>query len=131
MFIVLNVACAIVKTMPTVKHVTLNGGAFDQNVEVYISRDTAAAVVMINREQDLKITAADLDARGVTFTSENGSPVVIWLPSTLDNSVVAHELTHASIDIMRWASVPLTNESEETYAYMMQYLTKQLEDKTK
>ena len=50
----------------------------------------------------------------------------VWIKNDLgfDNtiSVLAHELTHATIDIYRDVGIKLSSKSEEAYAYLMGYL---------
>lgn len=98
---------------------TIPGKTFDLDVVVVISKDTQKSLEMI-RAIDTTATIADFDARGVTFTA--GSSIVIWMPE-VEDQIVSHELLHATVAIMNWAGVPLTEDTEEVYAYQLQYLT--------
>ncbi len=98
---------------------TIPGKTFDLDVVVVIEKDVNKAYKII---KGIDSTAAldDFEARGVTFT--NGSSIVVWMPE-VQKEIVAHELLHATVAIMNWASVPLTDDTEEVYAYQLQYLT--------
>ncbi len=39
--------------------------------------------------------------------------------------LVAHEITHAAIGILKYAGIKLVDESEEIYAYLIGYLTRE------
>jgi hypothetical protein len=114
---------------------TLSGGTFDQNSKVIITNDTLLALKYV-REQghDTTITKADFESRGICFFFEDYSPIM-WLPSipvTPEETAIAnHELMHLTVNIMNWAGVPLTEESEEAYAYELQYLSNQFYQKIK
>jgi hypothetical protein len=71
------------------------------------------------------VTSKDFDARAVTFGPEEGKPIIIWLSDAEDKGVVAHELFHATLYKMYWAGMELHSETEEAFAYELQYLTNQ------
>ena len=104
---------------------TLEGGTFDLDVIVLVTEDTAFALRYVKKHLDSTASSDNFDSRGTTFTSINGGSTIVWLPNTEDKSIVMHELLHATIDIMRRTGVPLTEETEEAYAYELQYLTNQ------
>jgi hypothetical protein len=103
--------------------ITLEGDTFDLNVTVLITEDTAFAFKYVRENLDSTATSNDFDARGVTYGTVDGKSPIVWLPHTNDISVINHELLHATINIMGWAGVPLTNDTEEVYTYEMQHLT--------
>lgn len=103
--------------------ITLQGYTFDLDVKVLITEDTAFAAKYVRENLDSTATSNDFDARGVTYGTVDGKSPIIWLPHTNDISVINHELLHATINIMNWAGVPLTNDTEEVYTYEMQHLT--------
>ena len=98
---------------------TIPGKTFDLDVVVVIEKDVNKAYHLV-RKIDETATIEDFEARGVTFT--NGSSIVIWMPE-VEDQIVAHELLHATVAIMDWANVPLIDQTEEVYAYQLQYLT--------
>ena len=110
---------------------TIPGGEFDLGVKVLVTSDLEYAVKYVQKNLDSTVQAGDFDARGVTFPSRDGLSPIVWIPNLDDPAVVQHELLHATIDIMKWASVPLTEDTEEVYAYELQYLTTQFNSKTK
>lgn len=103
----------------------INGGIFDQDVHVVITEDTSFARKYVFYNLDSTVSSKDFDARGVTFCSIDGKSPIIWLPNTKDTGVINHELLHASVDILNWAGIELNEETEEVYAYQLQYLTNQ------
>ena len=110
---------------------TIPGGEFDLGVKVLVTSDLEYAVKYVQKNLDSTVQAGDFDARGVTFPSRDGLSPIVWVPNLDDPAVVQHELLHATIDIMKWANVPLTEDTEEVYAYELQYLTTQFNSKTK
>ena len=103
--------------------ITLAGDTFDLDVTVLITEDTAFAAKYVRENLDSTAKSRDFDARGVTFGTIDGKSPIIWLPKTDDISIINHELLHATINVMRWADVPLNNDTEEVYTYEMQHLT--------
>jgi hypothetical protein len=96
---------------------------FDLDVTVIITKDTAIALQYVQEHLDSSATLGDFNSRATTFPTKDGKPPIIWLPDTEDAAIINHELMHASIDMMRWAGINLCDETEEVYAYEMQYLT--------
>jgi len=104
---------------------TLTGGAFDLDVAVLITEDTAFALKYVRENLDSTAMSSDFDARGATFGTIDGRSPIIWLPNSNDESVISHEILHATISIMNWANIQLKEDTEEVYAYELGYLTKQ------
>lgn len=103
----------------------IEGKEFDQDVVVVVNNDVKFAYEFIKNNYYNNILLSDFEARGVTFPTEDGKPVVIWLPNTEDIGVNNHELMHATISIMNWAGIELSDETEEAFGYEMQYLSKE------
>lgn len=103
----------------------IHGGNFDQDVKVIITKDTAYALSYVRENLDSSAISSNFDSRGTTFPSIDGKAPIIWLPTAEDVAVNNHELFHATIDIMNWASVPFSPDTEEVYAYELQYLSAQ------
>lgn len=108
--------------------ITLPGSIFDMDVNVLITDDTAFAVKYVRENLDSTVTAKDFDSRAATFDTQDGKPVIIWMPYGSHVDIINHELFHATLDIMNWAGVPLDENTEEVYAYQMQYLSQQLDN---
>lgn len=106
----------------------IEGGQFDLDVKVIITRDTAYALKYVKDNLDTTAKSEDFNSRATTFTSIDGKSPIIWMPNTSDISIINHELLHATIDIMNWANVPLSENTEEVYAYELQYLSKRFYD---
>jgi hypothetical protein len=134
--IVSIVTFAIIKlanTLPdalTTKYelIILSGDTFDMDVNVLITDDTAFAATYVRENLDSTVTGADFDCRGVTFPIRDGKPPIVWLPYKSPIAIINHELFHATVEVMNWASVPLNITTEEVYAYELQHLSQQLDN---
>lgn len=105
--------------------VYLSGSTFDLDVTVLVTEDTAYAAQYVRDNLDSTVTNKDFEARAVTFGPEEGKPIIVWLSDAEDKGVVAHELFHAMLYKMYWAGMELNSETEEAFAYELQYLTSQ------
>ena len=103
--------------------ITLTGDTFDMDVKVLITDDTAFAAKYVRDNLDSTVTAADFDARAVSFPTIDGKPPIIWMASTEDQGVIAHEIFHTALNIMYWTGMELNSETEEAFAYEVQHLT--------
>jgi hypothetical protein len=113
------------KTNITTKYelVTLSGDTFDMDVNVLITDDTAFAAKYVRDNLDSTVTSADFDARAVSFSTIDGKSPIIWMASTEDQGVIAHEIFHTALNIMYWTGMELNSETEEAFAYEVQHLT--------
>ncbi len=102
----------------------LDGGTFDADIYIIISEDTSCVKQFALDSANLEIQSEDLNARGATFYSY-GNPIMIWFPIEPSYEILNHELMHTVIFIMQWVGVPLSDDTNEVYAFEMQYLTKQ------
>ena len=107
------------------KIVFIEGSTFDLDMVVLVTEDTAYAAQYVRENLDSTVTGKDFDARGVTFGPVEGRPIIIWLSDAEDKGVVAHEFFHATLYKMYWAGMELHSETEEAFAYELQYLTNQ------
>jgi hypothetical protein len=108
--------------------VTLPGSIFDLDVKVLITDDTAFAAKYVRENLDSTVTSEIFDCRAVTFDTQDGKPIIMWMPYGTRIDIINHELFHTTINIMKWAGVPLNDSTEEVYAYQLQYLSKQLDN---
>ena len=136
-FLVCALACVAVlyfvmssNTNITTKYevITLTGDTFDMDVKVWITDDTAFAAKYVRDNLDSAVTGADFDCRGITFPIRDGKPPIIWLPYKSPVAIINHELFHATVEVMTWASVPFNVATEEVYAYELQHLSQQLDN---
>ena len=128
-FIIITLA-DIVPSELTTKYelITLSGDTFDMDVNVLITDDTAFAAKYVRDNLDSAVTGADFDCRGITFPIRDGKPPIIWLPYKSPVAIINHELFHATVEVMTWASVPFNVATEEVYAYELQHLSQQLDN---
>lgn len=103
--------------------ITLKGSTFDIDATVLITEDVAFATKYVQDNLDSTVTASDFNARGVSFGVVDGKSPIIWMASIDDQGVVAHEMFHTTLNIMYWAGMELNSETEEAFAYEMQFLT--------
>ena len=131
--VVIFIIITLAEIMPselTTKYelVTLSGDTFDMDVKVLITDDTAFAAKYVRDNLDSAVTGADFDCRGITFPIRDGKPPIIWLPYKSPVAIINHELFHATVEVMTWASVPFNVATEEVYAYELQHLSQQLDN---
>lgn len=115
---------------PTVDSFTIKSGTFDVEVPVIITKDTVVALDFIRQKmQDTTIVAADItNVAGVTFY--NNGRMCVWLEVFENNpyyiSCATHELMHVVWGTLSYKGIELSDETEEVYAYQMDYYTAQL-----
>ena len=107
----------------------IEGKVFDLDTYVIITKDTALArkaTLMIVEES---VETEDFQNRALTIF-QMGYPVVLWIPSKPKNieeySILNHEILHVVSSILKWAGVPLSDDTEEVYGHMMQYYSKEI-----
>lgn len=105
---------------------TLSGSTFDMDVTVLVTEDIDYALKYVRENLDSTVTIQDFDARAVSFPIVDGKSPIIWMATTDDQGVIAHEIFHTALNIMYWAGMELNSETEEAFAYEVQYLTNQL-----
>lgn len=103
--------------------ITLKGSTFDMDVTVLITDDVPFATKYLKENLDSTVTASDFNARAVSFGIVDGKSPIIWMSSIEDQGIIAHELFHTTLNIMYWTGMELNSETEEAFAYEMQYLT--------
>lgn len=102
---------------------TLKGDTFDLDVKVLITEDVAFATKYVKENLDSTVKSEDFDARAVSFPTVDGKSPIIWMASTEDQGVIAHEIFHTALNIMYWTGMELNSETEEAFAYEVQHLT--------
>ena len=125
--VVIFIIITLAEIMPS-ELITLSGDTFDMDVNVLITDDTAFAAKYVRDNLDSTVTAEDFDCRGVTFPIRDGKPPIVWLPYKSPVAIINHELFHATVEVMTWASIPFNVATEEVYAYELQHLSQQLDN---
>jgi hypothetical protein len=105
------------------KVLTLKGDTFDLDVTVLITEDVAFATKYVKENLDSTVKFEDFDARAVSFATVDGKSPIIWMATSEDKGVVAHEIFHTALNIMYWTGMELNSETEEAFAYEVQHLT--------
>lgn len=101
----------------------LKGDTFDLDVTVLITEDIAFATKYVRENLDSAVTSSDFDARAVSFATADGKPPIIWMATSEDKGVIAHEIFHTTLNIIYWVGMELNSETEEAFAYEVQHLT--------
>ena len=124
---VLLTSCVIPKVpnnlLTKYRVITLKGDTFDLDVTVLITEDVAFATSYVQENLDSRVTSSDFDARAVSFPTNDGKSPIIWMASTEDKGVIAHEIFHTALNVMYWTGMELNSETEEAFAYEVQHLT--------
>jgi len=105
------------------KLITLKGETFDLDVTVLITEDVAFATKYVKENLDSTVKFQDFDARAVSFATVDGKPPIIWMATSEDKGIVAHEIFHTALNVMYWTGMELNSETEEAFAYEVQHLT--------
>jgi len=103
--------------------ITLKGNTFDLDVTMIVTEDISFALKYVRENLDSTVTAADFDARAVSFPTVDGKSPIIWMADTKDKGVIAHEIFHTALNVIYWTGMELNSETEEAFAYEVQYLT--------
>lgn len=102
---------------------TLKGDTFDMDVKVLITEDIAFATKYVKENLDSTVKFEDFDARAISFPTQDGKSPIIWMATTEDKGVIAHEIFHTALNIMYWTGMELNSETEEAFGYEVQHLT--------
>ncbi|KKN66087.1 hypothetical protein LCGC14_0475650 [marine sediment metagenome] len=82
--------------------------------------------------KEFKLVASDIDdtVRGrVEYFTVDGQPLpIIWLPKK-DITCLAHEVFHVVHWIMKYKGIYLSDDSNEAYAYLLEYLMEEIMEK--
>lgn len=73
---------------------------------------------------DIELLNEDFDAKTVSFPS--GHTVISFIK--LDRGLIAHEVFHAVSYIFNHINIPFSDDTQEAYAYLIQYITQQIDD---
>lgn len=128
----------VVKKPMPVRTFRIHAGTYDFSINFIITENIDKAVSFVNfklglpSERTLIITKEDFDCLGKRFYRYGYCPI-IWLPKKPETpselGTAYHEIFHVVCDIMRWAVIHLTNDSEEAYCHLIKHLTKSFFEK--
>jgi hypothetical protein len=122
-FIIYNLKVNYPELITKYKVITLKGDTFDMDVTVLITEDIAFATKYVKENSDSTVTTKDFDARAVSFPINEGRSPIIWIATTEDRGVIAHEIFHTALNVMYWTGMELNSETEEAFGYEVQHLT--------
>lgn len=114
----------------------VHAGTYDFGINFCITPDTKRACKWINFKIEIAdyVTTGDLDCLGKRIF-RNGYCPIVWLPQipkTPDQlGTLSHEIFHSVCDVMRWANISLTNDTEEAYCHLIKKITKNFFEKIK
>ena len=103
---------------------------YDQSFHWVITSDLNKLEKFLRKNFDdvtLKIDTYNIpEHKGGLFRREGRSPI-LWIPktpsTTKEYATLIHEIFHLAYDILDYAGVPLSKDSEEAYAYLLSSLT--------
>lgn len=95
---------------------TLDPSIYNERVEI---------LFLPREEMQLMDTTIDFDGvDALTYCMEGN--ILVWFPDkNVKKEVLNHELFHVTSCIMMWVGIPLTRDTNEAYAYLFGYLTKE------
>lgn len=91
--------------------ITENVSIAKKEIQKYLQSDTA------------EIWMDDKDVVALTLLVDGKS--VLWISDLKDKGLIAHEISHLTWNILQWTGTPLSNDTNEIYAYENQFLTNQ------
>lgn len=97
---------------PKQDYFVIEGGTFGQNVFVFITEDTSMV-----REYSV-----GMNFDSAACTVEEDGVVIMWFPKNPTKGLLAHEMEHATYMILNRCGVPHTDDTDEVYAYQINYL---------
>lgn len=111
------------------KQFEIYANPYGLKLNVVITEDTIKALKFLHNNTDSGFKISDFrGSAAITFFGK-GTPT-IWFPhlsrSTEDIATVGHELFHATKAIMDRVRIPLSDDSEEAFAYEFDYLLIQI-----
>jgi len=118
----------------------LNAGTYGFNYFVVLAPVSENKKVnkFVVKEMEDKSYETDLSKYGaLTFKdTRDGHCPILWFPkkptSPTDYSIVAHECLHLVVHILNtWTCLPLDEEHDEAYTYLLQYVMKDVLTKLK
>lgn len=110
----------------------INHGTYPFDILVIIDHDDKEAEEEISKICDLTDEEKDLIkcvGRGRTCMLEGGQTVLRVENDKYFNATVAHEIFHCVDFLFRKIGIQLSENSDEAYAYQIEYLTKQFYEK--
>ena len=97
---------------PVENYRVISGGTFSKNVYLFVTEDTAMV-----REY-----SPNADFNSEAFTVNEDGVIIVWFPFPPTEGLLAHEMEHATMMILSTCGVPHTGDTDEVYAYELQYL---------
>lgn len=95
----------------------------------YICTPTHAEFRKIVLKAGIKIEEKhNTDGGMYVYEQTKGQVIVLWTKNKTAD-LLAHEIMHAVSYCLRRKGLPLTDDSEEAYCYLFQYLMKEIKEK--
>lgn len=73
-------------------------------------------------QKTIKEDGIEPDNYALGYTFKVLPDALVWCPEEPTVKVAVHELTHCVYHILKQVEIPLTDDTEEVFAYMMEYL---------
>jgi hypothetical protein len=81
---------------------------------------------LVKKEFDEDVTSEKKGGKFEVYHKKGYDICVIWLPYKVPMSIIAHECLHAVHYILMKKGLWLTDSSEEAYAYLLQFIMKNI-----
>lgn len=93
----------------------------------YVCTPTHKQFLSIIKEAGMPpTTVKDMtDGEMAVYTQDKGTVITIWTKNK-NPDILAHEIFHAVSYSLRHKGLPLSDDTEEVYAYLIQFLMKEI-----
>ena len=113
----------------------IHAGTYDFGINFCITGDKEKIVRWVNWKLETDyVRPEDFDCLGKRIFRYGYCPIV-WLPkipkTPTEFGTAQHEIFHSVCDVMRWANIPLTNDTEEAYCHLIKHITKKFLEQIK
>lgn len=122
------------KTPKNIKPFTVNHGTYPFDIMVFIDQSDEVVYKELNKYIDLTEEDKEIlkcEGNGRTVMLEGGQTVMRIVQGKQFHETIAHEIFHCVDFLFRKIGIQLSENSDEAYAYQIEYLTKQLYEKIK
>ena len=105
----------------------VHAGTYDFGINFCITKNTEMAAKWASFKLEEPISKEVFDCLGKRIWI-NGYCPIVWIPQVpktpAEIGTLCHEIFHVVCDVMRWAQIPLTNDTEEAWAHLIKHITK-------
>ena len=118
--------------MKNIKPFIVNHGTYPFDIMVFIDKSDEVVYKELSKHLDLTDEDKEIlkcEGNGRTVMLEAGQTVMRIKNGKQFHETIAHEIFHAVEFLFRRIKIKLNEDSDEAYAYQIQYITKQVYEK--